>query len=294
MVEVYPIPKSFRPGSQEVGFSDVHTIFKNANYGKKLAHSVRYDQYRPSSMTKEQWTRMLGADVNNLEHMRLTYGLTRQFIRYCNDAPEGQTRELTFSHEEQEDLLLTAIVHDWGEAVVGDITFDKKTDIDEAEEQTSIQRIISELFPETPDIRTRIHKVVTDVLPNRESKLGKAFNAIERIGYLRTGLNALGSLEEVEEENKDNLRWLTNNVLLNQIPTLLKYSEIYPPIRAFLSMNNVRVSQAFENANQDEVYDKYSEDDREPKKRSFQAAHEQWLGSTFATTAAEPVIRTTS
>lgn len=73
--------------------------------------------------------------------MRLTYGLARQFIQYQN-----MYGDYLLNQEDQQDLLLAATSHDWREVVVGDVTFDLKSDAIETQEASAIRRIIHEMF----------------------------------------------------------------------------------------------------------------------------------------------------
>jgi hypothetical protein len=249
-----------------------------------LEENTRYDRYKPEEIYNREWVKLLGADVNNLEHMSLTYGLTRQFIKYNENPPatwDGPGPEdARFNQQEKEDLLLTATVHDWGEAVVGDKMYDLKKDSDEEEELEVMQKITQGLYgeEESAELAGRIKTVLTDVLPNRKSKLGKAFNAIERVGYLRTGLRAWdvsNSLDQDKQELKTGLQWLTNNVLLNQISTLVDYAQSYPAVDAYLKQNADRISSAFDNL-PESVFDKYDAHEVAGNKAKFESAKAKW------------------
>ncbi len=58
-------------------FLDIHLSFAETIHGQKLAENVRYERYKPDDVTNQRWVELLGADVNNLTHLTLTYGLTR-------------------------------------------------------------------------------------------------------------------------------------------------------------------------------------------------------------------------
>ncbi len=292
------VPNHFIADGNRVTFRDIHRTFSNTELGQALAKKTRYDRYKPEEdkpeeVKNKEWMRLLGADVNNLEHMHLTHNLTRLFIHYNENPLASWTKPIPadaqFNQRESEDLLLTAIVHDWGEAVTGDKMFDLKKDSDEVEELEIMHEISQDLYGggENTELLGRIRTVLTDVLPNRSSKLGKAFNAIERIGYLRTGLRAWDLSHTQNEEKQElttGLQWLTNNVLLNQIPALVEYAQLYPAVHAYLTQNSDRISSAF-NDLPDSVFDKYKDEINE-KRSSFEQAQKSWQNFI----AAQPII----
>jgi len=63
----------------------------------------------------------LGADVNNLTHLTLTYGLARSFVLHQEEADPN-----FLTNQEKETLLTAALIHDWAEAIVGDLSWMKK------------------------------------------------------------------------------------------------------------------------------------------------------------------------
>lgn len=247
------IPITFSTSDQAYQFTDLHRLFANTVYGQALAPRVRFGRYRPEGVSEEEWQTALGADVNNLEHMRLTYGLTRQFIKYQNMYGED-----VLNREDQEDLLLAAISHDWGEAVVGDVMFDLKTQKIETDESSAIRNIIHEMFGNGGDeLPARVEQVICEVVENRDTRLGQMFRVIERLGYLRTGLNAFELSREVEDpEFKTGLEWASSNVLLNQIPSLVKVADQYPAVYLFLSEHSDLITDAFAQIPVS-VFDKY-------------------------------------
>ena len=214
---VKEIPVGVNIGDEVVRFGQIHRAFAVTEHGQKLARSTRYDRYKPDGITNEKWERVLGVDVNNLKHLQLTYGLTRRFIEYTANPSrlwqKAVSAQAQFTPEEQEDLLLAATVHDWAEAVVGDKMFDLKTRAEEDEELAVLQTMVQNLYrrEEAQVIILRIDNVINTVIKDRNTKLGRAFNAIERVGYLRTALRAWQKSREADEELRTGLQWLTNN-----------------------------------------------------------------------------------
>jgi len=221
---------------------DLHRMFAKTSYGQILAPRVRFGRYCPETVSEEEWRCALGADVNNLEHMRLTYGLTRQFIRYQNTYGEE-----VLSREDQKDLLLAATSHDWGESIVGDVMFDLKTDAVETQEATAIRRIINEMFGNGgEDLPARIEQVISDVVENHDTRLGKMFRVIEQLGYLRTGLNAFDLSQQIDDPDmQTGLQWASSNVLSNQIPSLIDVADQYPAVYFFINENAELITEAF-------------------------------------------------
>lgn len=253
-------------------YLEIHQRFANSEYGAVLADTLRYDRYRPNYVNPQQWRELLGADVNCLEHMQLTYGITRQFLHYHrkSDAP----RVPVFDNQDQHVLLLAARVHDWQEAVVGDINYELKTDADEAIEQEIFDQLFDELF-DVNDPRHGLTKAaVIETIFDTNSKLGQAFNAVERIGYLRTGLRAFEVRAGQETGLAQHLEWLSLSVLVNQIPPLLNYCDTYPYVHRYLSAREKQITTAFAELTT-EVFIRHGQDDLE-RHEELAAVKAQW------------------
>lgn len=270
MLSPIEIPSGINSNGNLVTFQEIHGLFSDTNNGKKLASEIRYKRYNLNDLSNKDWKNMLGGDVNNLDHIFLTYGISRAFIKYCPDQ---------FTTEEQENLLLAADVHDWGESVIKDITSDKKTAADEEVELIAIKNIATNIFGQLEDseLLARINFVKETIIKDSSTKMGQAFNAVERLGYLRTGLNAWQDSICIDEtEIKEGLIWLTNNVLLNQIPKLIEYSEIYPAVKIYLHNTQDIISHAFNNL-PNSTFDNYEVgDDRNNSIKKYENAKTLW------------------
>jgi hypothetical protein len=249
---------------------DIYNTFKLTKYGEKLAHEVRYEKYKPSSISNDEWIKILGPDVNNLEHMLVTYELSRTFIKtsLSND----------FTEQESEVLLTSALIHDWAEAIVGDVSFgDRNADID-AKEVYVFHKHLSKFYTgKNPNHLKLIKDAAKDVIFNHESKLGKAFNAIERLGYLNTSIRAYHQLaNDLSGELNDGLSWLIADVLCNQITSLIKYSDIYQAVETFLNENAGIISKQIALTDENNhIFQKYG--DREQEKRGqFEDVKKAW------------------
>lgn len=76
---------------------------------------------------------------------------------------------------------------------------------------------------------------VINVLSDKTSKLGRAFNAVERVGYVRTALRALEQSRTTTGELADNFENLGLRVAAYHTPELVDYSRLYPPVYSFLT-----------------------------------------------------------
>ena len=264
------IPNSIEINGQEIKFRKIHQDFSTTEPGIRLKNNTRWSRYQ-GELNNQEWEKMMGYDVNNFEHGRLTFGITRLFIDHINQSDS----EIKFNPEEQRLLLLTAIVHDWPEGITknGDVSYDQKTTQDEAEELTGIEQIITGMFGQE---NLHLSKQIQNVLDDRNSKLGMAFNAIERIGYLRTGLRGWEKSKITPPEISTNLIWLTNNAILNQVSKLVEYSSIYPPIDSYLQKNKKLISEVFDLMS-DSIFEKYNSVEEKGKNiTKFNLAKNDW------------------
>lgn len=252
---------------------EIHEKFEQTDFGKTLAGRVRYDRYKPKDVSNERWVELLGADVNNLTHLTLTYGLAQDFIH------TAQTLQPDFLSSEDEQLLqVAALIHDWAESIVGDISFGDKTANDEVEEQAAFEANLASFYK--GDL-TLINKARTEIVFDHtgKNKLGKVFNAIERVGYLRTALRAgdhivCGDVMDCD----DGLRWLVADVLSQQPKSLIAYAETLQPVRQYLANQQDKISLMFEIvATSDDVFANYPPDQREAKRRQFSESLQAWL-----------------
>lgn len=249
---------------------------RKSEEGLILNGRERWERYKPESMTDlGEWQKILGYDVNNLEHMRLTDFITIGLVDLQNQNFPG-----SFSQEEKNILRKTAMVHDLPEADSGDINYELKTDDDEKRELQLMRKILSQgSFPEviSKDEREQIILILKD----KESKLGEAFNIVERIGYFRTGMVAWKKSESHKfnkEETLRHLKWITNNVLMNQIPVLVEKSDKFALVQHALGFYKETITAAFENMPED-VFEMYEIEKREEIKEKFRKSKKIWKDS---------------
>ena len=239
---------------QQPSLLAIHTSFAGTEFGKTLAERIRYEKYRPEGVTNDRWRELLGADVNNLSHLTLTYGLTRSFVRRLGTSQA----ELLSPHEETV-LQTAALIHDWAEAIVGDVSFGDKTTDDDAVERASFEANLAKFY--SGNATELIDEARKDVIFDHASKLGKMFNAVERVGYLRTALRASVYLETGTAPGFENsFLWITADVLSNQIPALVTHAADYGPVSEYLAHQEHLISNAFDQVNDcPSVFENYRE-----------------------------------
>lgn len=221
----------------------IHEAFAQTPYGAQLAGQVRYERYKPLTVTNEEWVTLLGADVNNLTHMPLTYGLAKDFVRVMDAEDPG-----ALSEHDKVLLCVAALTHDWGEAVIGDITYSNKTEQDEVEEQSAFsEHLAGFCVGQSGVLIELVEQAADEVVFNKETRLAGMFNAIERVGYMRTALRAAGKaqIDQLPEANTG-LRWLVADVFSNHPAVLTEVAEDFPPVRQYLLAQEGRITEAFE------------------------------------------------
>ncbi len=135
-------------------------------------------------------------------------------------------------------LCLTAIIHDWGEAVAGDIPWGDKQSSHSESELTILKRQIKELCNGKFGILiSKMNMAAEIALSGEDTKLGQAFNAIEMIGYGSTALKAWEQWRNFEGALSQNLFKLAKKVVGDLLLTWQKQAESYPGTHHWLSEN---------------------------------------------------------
>lgn len=248
----------------QLPFCEIHRRFAQTPPGQRLDQNTRWGRFQPPHISNQEWINYLGFDANNLEHCRLTYGLTTWFINQQNQSDYP----IKFNSNDQDILKLTALTHDWPEGITknGDVNYEAKTKQDEQAEldviSTAITDIIGQSY-EATEFSTQVKKCLEDT----SSTLGKAFNCIESIGYLRTALIVWPKSKIIQDRIlSQQLQMLTINVFYNSIPKLIKYSESFYPAKKFLSERRDVIDHAFSNM-PDSGFDGYQNQKQEKTDR---------------------------
>lgn len=239
------LPTGIRTADGVLPFREIHERFSATSYGKTLAENIRYRFFKPPEVSHAEWERLLGPDVNNLEHHWVVYRTMRALLRSHAD----------FSPEEQEVLLLTAVTHDWAEAIIGDVPYGQKTTGEEDDELRLIPQIAEECFG--GEIARPMRQTIEQVLQWKPAlrktgegpKLSHAFEAVEQLGFLGTGGRAWDVAEKGANLSPllcDNLRWLGIEVHAGHVPILMQYAETYPAVRRYLLSTRHRITDVLE------------------------------------------------
>ena len=248
--------------------------FTESEYGQTLGANIRYGKYKPEEMTNEAWVELLGRDVSNLQHLSLTRGIATAFVRHST---EHQPELLTA--DEGQMLELTAQVHDWGEALTGDISYGDKNADDDEIEKDAFEIVASRLYADEPEKLEQLKQARDIALTHEGGKLNEIFFAIECLGYFRTALRAseLALDESLPEALRARLVWLTTDVISNVSIKMLAFAEKYKAIEAAVAANSEVAEQAFEliAIHDDTVYGNYGERALE-KRQAVSTARNAW------------------
>lgn len=209
--------------------TNLYRTFQASEYGQELESRTRFDVFKPDFVGTAMWTRLLGQDVNNLYHMTHTVGIANEFSQY-----NGLDRE------SRGKLLRTAVTHDWGEAIIGDIPLPDKTDADESREEVAYRHIATDLLGQHGE---ELSDEVWEVLSHHDKDHGDMFRAIEYVGYCTTAIRAgkvatalahgfvrLDVSRPQKEQLMGGLLGLEKAVTVHNFPTLTAYIDKYPGI----------------------------------------------------------------
>ncbi len=186
-------PNILLPGLEHLEYNELFNRYRESPFGLYHAKQTpRYAQPDKYEYDHSQILEDLGKDVHPVEHMQHTHDtITQPFV--VAQAYELTPREVIV-------LKLGTYGHDTGECeygelveegyeVTGDIAYAEKAKRDEKNEQKIRRYIMKKLWPEIPD---DLLDEMDQMIMKPETKLGRMFNSIERLGYLETGLEASG------------------------------------------------------------------------------------------------------
>lgn len=206
-------------------FEEIDRRYGESELGMELVKRTRFDKLRMPHTSADQWVQLLGADVNNYRHMRLTLGLAKSFLRRLD------WENLTV--EDLEVLMLAATTHDWAEAITFDIDYDKKGQNEEELEKDLLAGLLHEFIPEDKASKAPRAPRVLETLYERDSKLWLLFNLVEKIGYVRTGINAYRRSHRAQGEQAERLTFMGKMTVANHAHFLLEHSERFPALLGF-------------------------------------------------------------
>lgn len=261
------IPRTFTaPDGSQVDFLEVNHVFGQTAYGQTLKRNVRWDRFQPPGCSNSEWEKLLGSDANNYRHLLLSFGIMKSFLGRL-----VQDKSVPLSPHDLEILLLTPLVHDWAEAIVGDINLEYKTASHEKKERTILKRQMEEVVPQLLSNETRAE--VLDVVFDQKSRLGSLFNITEKIGYFRTAMNAWKRIKNGGSHHS--LNALITNVFGFNLPKLTELSGEFQPVKVFLEFHNSAINQVLDHYS-DYDFDFYPEYERQPCREKFIKATDAW------------------
>lgn len=257
---------------ESITFHEIHQRFSETPPGQRLSQNARWSYFQPEYISKPDWISLLGIDANNLDHCRLTYSLTLWFIDQQNQSDYPNK----FNYEEKDILKLTALTHDWPEGITekGDINYEAKTKEDEDNELAVIIPAITSVIGSSHEAQ-QFACQVKECLKNSGDQLGKAFNCIEAIGYLKTALSVWPQSKTTSDPYlSQRFQTLTGNVFYNSIPKLIDYSKEFYPAKKFLFYKSQIITQAFQMPNS--IFDCYDGKKRDESIDKFTMAKNLW------------------
>jgi hypothetical protein len=223
--------------SQVVEAPQIYKSLANNEYGHTLNNEVRFGRFKPDFITNAQWVEMLGQDVNNLEHMEFTAGLTAWYIYRAKELGDP------FTKEQENTLMTTAWTHDFAEAIDGDVA---DPDKDHSSESKRLERLSFFTVAKSVDAG-HLTNLVMDVTQGKH-ELSRHFRAIEVIGYATTGERAGEVMVDIENWKDwygltddqanalfNNLEWLNNEVVSSAIENLHDNYRDLPVVEDFLN-----------------------------------------------------------
>lgn len=244
--------------------------------------NIRYNRFRTIE-TPEQFALLLGPDVKFASHPGVTQNISKKFIESQNKNDNGEK----ISSEESDIILTASLVHDLGELKIyglghGDISFEDHSQDHEKVEGTIFERIVNRVADSSD--RGYITSAYKEVVQDKNSKLGRMFNTIERIGYLSTALRAFAG---IKGERIFNWFGLVGNVLSNQIIQLLELQNDYSYVREVLESNQQLITDAFNEVTKNKVL---TDRDGKPSYdlNKFNQAKEAWENALIFSDALIP------
>lgn len=150
--------------------------------GLKLAEiGVRYSRFAWDDTDK--FKKYLGDDVDPVKH-----GLHQaREVAIPLITAQNTSTKTRFTYKQARALVLTNVYHDAHEGYTGDVPYPDKTIESDMAELEVNQRVVKELGASAV-LLGEMRGIMGDF--KQQTFLGKAFNAVENIGYLETGLKA--------------------------------------------------------------------------------------------------------
>lgn len=183
-----------------------------------LAGSPRFDIFMHEGTTPEQWIGWLDTDFDNRQHLVKTAFLSAGICEI-----EGVDEDTTHA------VVLTSLVHDAAESVVGDRNIHKKQAGDDEEEVAILESMVAD---GRLNITVDEFEIVCAVMLDKhgeqcQTEAGKLFDMSEIVGYIHSGVTAWRTAHDtgnnVPLEQRELLKLLPVQVFARQLNLLWRY-----------------------------------------------------------------------
>lgn len=273
-------PLTLNIDNQKISIPEIHQLFRQCPAGERLEKKqVRWSRFQPGNINQETWRSptLIGLDANNLEHAQVTVRDTISFIESQNNSDSP----IKFNIEEQQLLVLIAETHDWPEGITekGDIPAPDKTDEDEQKELEVIEGAITHIIGNGPQAQKLALDIRFYLSPKgKETKIGQAFNIIEKIGYFQTAIRSWQKSFQFGQSDPElytQFQLLTCDVFISNFSTLLENSDTYPRVKTVLKNQKHWIDQAF--AIEQSIIDRHHKQDKiDELKTRFRQSKKDW------------------
>lgn len=207
-----------------------------ANYltpeGQELQQIPRFESFIQGNIPTHIWSGEggVGPHGNIFDHQVEQLKETDRFIRGCPGI---------FTEAQVSQLYSIAPSHDMGEHRVGDVKFDEKTDGHHKLEMQALFEILNDSLHDEVEVFERGEYIesVIDALSDTKTKVGEAYYAVERIGYMNAAFYAWGNIEGPDSDLQRSLKLLAHQVVPSHIPEMVRLAKKYPYLDYYLTEN---------------------------------------------------------
>ena len=222
--------------SEQLGRSkgvELDARMRSSDYADNLRAMPRWSRYMTEGTDVTTWRDALHADSDGLDQARLMLNLTAVFLDHDTENSAG------LSEQDKELLFKAVAAQNWGKSyddelsISSDISYEFITPQDIEHRIRKFHKVYQELVPEA-DVKERY--IVERTIYDRNSRLGKVFDAIRRLSCLRTGLIAYNEhYDHLDDPAYEQLGALSLGVLSNQLIPLIGYAEEFQPVKDALA-----------------------------------------------------------
>lgn len=221
---------------------------------------VNRDLYREGANTP-RWEKYIGVDVgadsNVLDHQIITARLIRKYGKY--DLATGK-----ITNQEYIQLRIAGLLHDIPEYIGSDISYDEKHTVSKDLEYTHWGVMIDKILKWNTELIEQA-KFVYAIDSQSEHPLFPVFKIYEKLGYLQWAILA----SKLNSWDDTNTQWLINNVIGNNLSSLIATSSEYDSIQVFLTEHRIEIFRLMD------IWARHT-DSSQGKNTAFKKAREDW------------------